>query len=96
MQSAAVHMAEAGTNVWTRRALQEKTLRQGYGLAPMYQASFEAHAPGHHGNLRASYLISDHASKGLFVPSVLGCAGKTNFPSRLFLSQTWVGNGCRD
>ena len=42
-----------------------ETVRLEYGLAPMYQASFGARAPGHHGNPRASDLISDHASKAI-------------------------------
>ena len=33
-------------NVWTRRALQEKTVSLEYGLAPMYQASLWSSCSG--------------------------------------------------
>src|SRR5262249_11377411 len=33
-------------NVWPRRALQEKTVSLGYGLAPMYQASLWSSCSG--------------------------------------------------
>ena len=52
-------------NVWTRRALQEKTVRLGCTvLHQCIRPRIGAHAPDHHGNPRASDLISGHASKG--------------------------------
>jgi hypothetical protein len=52
-------------NVWTRRALQEKAARLGCTvLHQCIRPRIGAHAPGHHGNPRASDLINGHASKG--------------------------------
>src|SRR5215470_13656488 len=48
-------------------------------------------APGHHGYQRAFELISGQASKGPFGSPVFACAGKTDPPSRLILSQTSAG-----
>ena len=47
-----------------------------------------ARAPGHHGYQRACDLISGQASTGPFGSPVFACAGKTEPPSRLILSQT--------
>src|SRR4029453_10834613 len=47
--------------------------------------------PGHHGYQRACDLISGQASNGPFGSPVLACAGKTDPPSRLILSQTAAG-----
>ena len=47
-----------------------------------------AFAPGHHGYQRACGLVTGKASIGVFA-----CAGKTEPPSRLILSQTSAGNG---
>jgi hypothetical protein len=52
-------------------------------------------APGHHGYQRAFDLMSGQASKGPFGSPVFACAGKTDPPSRLILSQTSAGKGCR-
>src|ERR1700693_101304 len=52
-------------------------------------------APGHHGYQRACDLISGKASSGPFGSPVFACAGKTEPPSRLILSQTSVGKGYR-
>ena len=52
-------------------------------------------APGQHGYQRAFELISGQASKGPFGSPVFACAGKTDPPSRLILSQTSAGKGCR-
>jgi hypothetical protein len=51
-------------------------------------------APGHHGYQRACDLISGQASTGPLGSPVFACAGKTDPPSRLNLSQTSAGNGC--
>ena len=48
--------------------------------------------PGHHGYQRACVLISGQASIGPFGSPVFACAGKTEPPSRLILSQTSAGN----
>jgi hypothetical protein len=48
-------------------------------------------APSHHGYQRACGLIKCQASTGPFVPPVFACAGKTDPPSRLILSQTPAG-----
>jgi hypothetical protein len=54
-------------NVWTRRALQEKTMSlERTVLHQCIRPRLGAHAPDHHGNPRASDLISDHASEGYF------------------------------
>ena len=49
-------------------------------------------APGHHGYQRACDLISRQASTGPKGLPVFACAGKTDPPSRLILSQTSAGN----
>jgi hypothetical protein len=54
-----------------------------------------AHAPDHHGNPRASNLITGHASKG-YSGHQFSMRWKTFSPFLLFLSQTSVGNSdCR-
>ena len=54
-------------NVWTRRALQEKAVRLGFAvLHQCIRPRIGAQAPDHHGNPRASDLISGHASKGFW------------------------------
>jgi hypothetical protein len=58
-------MAESDPNVWTRRALQEKTMSlEGTVLQQCIRPRVGADAPDHHGNPRAPDLISGHASKG--------------------------------
>jgi hypothetical protein len=52
-------------------------------------------APGHHGYQRACVLISGQASTGPLGSPVFACAGKTDPPSRLILSQTSAGNRLR-
>src|SRR6266487_3387985 len=62
-----------------------------YGLASMYQASCWSSCSGpswKSARIRSYYR---QCLEGLLGSSVLGCAGKTIFPSLLFLSQTWVG-----
>src|SRR5205085_9750609 len=49
-------------------------------------------APGHHGFQRACDLISGQASTGPSGSPVFACAGKTEPPSRLILSQTSAGS----
>jgi hypothetical protein len=57
-------------NVWTRRALQEKTISlERTVLHQCIRPRVGAHAPGHHGNPRASDLITGHASEGYWVIS---------------------------
>src|SRR6266404_7322660 len=48
-------------------------------------------APSHHGYQRACGLITGPASNGPFGSPVFACAGKTDPPSRLILSQTSAG-----
>ena len=50
-------------------------------------------APGHHGYQRDCVLISGPASSGPFGSPGFACAGKTDPPSLLILSQTSAGNG---
>jgi hypothetical protein len=52
-------------------------------------------APGHHGYQRACDLITVQASTGPFGSPVFACAGKTDPPSRLILSQTSAGKSYR-
>jgi hypothetical protein len=61
---------------------------------PLGRARFRS-APGHHGYKRACDLISGKASTGPFGSPVFACAGKTESPSRLILSQTSAGKGYR-
>src|SRR2546430_17243633 len=58
-----------------------------------YTTLFRSCAPSHHGYQRACDLISGQASNGPFGSPVFACAGKTDPPSRLILSQTAAGNG---
>src|SRR5213592_4947486 len=62
------------------------------GLASMYPvSSWSCFAPDHHGYQRACGLISGQASIGPFGSPVFACAGKTEPPSLLILSQTSAG-----
>src|SRR5579863_2367645 len=61
----------------------------------MYQTSDWSLAPGHHGYQRACDLVSGQASNGPFGSPVFACAGKTEPPSRLVLSQTSAGKSYR-
>jgi len=79
-------------------AVRRKRLRRddGGGLASMYPAfDWSVFAPGHHGYQRACDLISGQASTGPFGSPVLACAGKTEPPSLLILSQTSAGKSYR-
>jgi hypothetical protein len=59
----------------------------------MYPASdWSGCAPSHHGYQRACDLISGQASTGPSGSPVFACAGKTDPPCRLILSQTSAGN----
>src|SRR5215510_12205773 len=85
-------MTESDPNVWTRRALQEKTIS--LEITVLHQCirpRVGAHAPDHHGNPRAIRSYYRPCLGGLLGSSVLGWAGKTISPSLLFLSQTSVG-----
>src|SRR5262245_65650060 len=85
--------AEFDPYVWTRRALQEKTISlESTVLHQCIRPRVGAHAPDHHGNPRAIRSYYRPCLGGLLGSSVLGCAGKTISPSLLFLSQTSVGN----
>src|ERR1035437_7311293 len=58
-------------------------------------SSWSCFAPDHHGYQRACGLISGQASIGPFGSPVFACAGKTEPPSLLILSQTSAGKGYR-
>jgi hypothetical protein len=74
------------------RCKRVSSIRRICGLASMYPASdWSACAPGHHGYQRACDLFSGQASNGPFGSPVFACAGKTEPPSRLILSQTSAG-----
>src|SRR6202521_4263128 len=63
------------------------------GLASMYPvSSWSRFAPDHHGYQRACNLINGQASTGPCGSPVFACAGKTDPPSLLILSQTSAGN----
>src|SRR5450432_4671704 len=81
-------------NVWSGRALQEVFVD--LSVAVLHQCIrplVGAFAPGHHGYQRACVLISGQASTVPFGSPVFACAGKTDPPSLLSLSQTSAGNG---
>jgi len=81
-------------DVWSGRALQE--VRWSGGKRSCINVSglwLEYFAPGHHGYQRACVLISGQASTGPSGSPVFACAGKTDPPSLLILSQTSAGNG---
>ena len=64
------------------------------GLASMYPVSdWSCFAPDHHGYQRACGLIIGQTSNGPVGSPVFACAGKTDPPSLLILSQTSAGNG---
>ncbi len=80
-------------DVWSGRALQEDFVE--LAVAVLHQCIrplIGAFAPGHHGYQRACVLVSGQASIGPFGSPVFACAGKTEPPSRLILSQTSAGN----
>src|ERR1700722_17500508 len=81
-------------NVWSGRALQVDFVELAVsGLASMYPAfDWNVFASGHHGYQRACVLISGQASTGPFGSPVFACAGKTEPPSLLILSQTSAGS----
>src|ERR1700680_404634 len=81
-------------NVWSGRALQEDFVELAAAvlhqcIRPLIGACC---APGHHGYQRACVLISGQASTGPFGSPVFACAGKTDPPFCLVLSQTSAGN----
>jgi hypothetical protein len=79
-------------NVWSGRASQVDFAELAVsGLASMYPAFDWSVTPGHHGYQRACELISGKASSGPFGSPVFACAGKTEPPFRLILSQTSAG-----
>jgi hypothetical protein len=82
-------------NVWSGRALQEGFV-DWHGCSVLHQCIRPligaCCAPGHHGYQRACGLVSGQASIGPFGSPVFACAGKTDPPSRLILSQTSAGN----
>src|SRR5665811_1174579 len=65
------------------------------GLASMYPAFDWSICSGPYGYQRACVLISGQASIGPFGSPVFACAGKTEPPSLLILSQTSAGKGYR-
>ena len=85
--------AEFDPDVWSGRASQEILARRWFVvlhqcIRPLIGAR---HAPDHHGYQRACDLISGQTSTGPFGSPVFACAGKTEPPSRLILSQTSAG-----
>src|SRR5580704_10844158 len=88
-------LALSSSHVWSRRALKEVFVDLVVsGLASMYPvSSWSWFAPDHHGYQRACVLISGQASTGPSGSPVFACAGKTDPPSLLILSQTSAGNG---
>src|SRR6202165_3346966 len=64
------------------------------GLASMYPvSSWSCFAPDQYGYQRACDLINGQASTGPCGSPVFACAGKTDPPSLLILSQTSAGKG---
>ena len=81
-------------NVWSGRAVQEdfddQQMRSCINVSGL---CLERSTPGHHGYQRACELISGQASTGPFGSPVFACAGKTDPPFRLIVSQTSAGKG---
>jgi len=78
--------------VWSGRASQVDFAELAVsGLASMYPAFDWSVAPGHHGYQRACDLIKRQTSIGPVGSPVFACAGKTEPPFRLILSQTSAG-----
>ena len=79
-------------NVWSGRAVQEdfddQQMRSCINVSGL---CLERSTPGHHGYQRACELISGQASTGPFGSPVFACAGKTDSPFRLIVSQTSAG-----
>ena len=83
-------------NVWTRRALQEKSVR--LGCAVLHQCirpHVGAYAPGHHGNPRAPELISGYAWKGNLGHQFSDALERPFLHLLFSLSQTSVGKRFR-
>ena len=79
-------------HVWSGRASQVDFAELAVsGLASMYPAFDWSVAPGHHGYQRACDLIMRQTSIGPVGSPVFACAGKTEPPFRLILSQTSAG-----
>src|ERR1700737_1230606 len=81
-------------DVWAGRALQEDFVELAAAvlhqcIRPQIGACC---APDHHGYQRACDLINGQASTGPCGSPVFACAGKTDPPSLLILSQTSAGN----
>jgi hypothetical protein len=84
--------SEFDPDVWSGRALQE--VRRSGGKRSCINVSglwLELFAPDHHGYQRACDLISGQASTGPSGSPGFACAGKTDPPSLLILSQTSAG-----
>ena len=88
-------MSPYDPDVWSGRALQVDFAELAVsGLASMYPVSnWSCFAPDHHGYQRACGLIIGQTSNGPVGSPVFACAGKTDPPSLLILSQTSAGNG---
>jgi hypothetical protein len=72
---------ECDPNVWTRRALQEKTISlESTVLHQCIRPRVGAHAPDHHGNPRTSDLITGHASEGYWGHQFSDALDKTISP----------------
>jgi hypothetical protein len=86
------HMTQNDPYVWSGRASQVDFAELAVsGLASMYPAFDWSVAPGHHGYQRACDLIKRQTSIGPVGSPVFACAGKTEPPFRLILSQTSAG-----
>jgi len=75
-------------------AVRSKKIRRAGGKRSCINVSglwLERCALGHHGYQRACDLISGQTSTGPFASPVFACAGKTEPPSCLILSQTSAG-----
>jgi hypothetical protein len=82
--------------VWSGRAVQEDFVDLGDAVLHQCIRSLIGArvAPDHHGYQRACDIIIGQVSNGPVGSPVFACAGKTDPPSRLILSQTSAGKGC--
>ena len=74
------------------RSKKISTIRRWRSCINVSGLCLERRAPGHHGYQRACDLISGPASSRPFGSPVFACAGKTEPPFRLVLSQTSADN----
>src|SRR6516164_2315108 len=74
------------------RSKKISTIRRWRSCINVSGLCLEHRAPGHHGYQRACDLVSGPASSRPFGSPGFACAGKTEPPSRLVLSQTSADN----